>query len=201
MHSLSNSQRQLVLASSSATRGAILRNAGINFTATAPRVDEDTLKTNLRLTSIEDWAIELARGKALSLNNHEDFVLGADQTLIIDNEILHKPNSINTAREQLRTLRGRAHRLKTAAVICKNGNMIWSCTREAKLHMRNFSDSFLEQYLEIQGPEILTTVGGYKIEGRGAQLFINIEGDHFTILGLPLWPLLEFLRQEGLLPT
>jgi septum formation protein len=188
------------LASTSATRSAILRRAGVDFTPQAPPIDEDALKAQLQRTPHEDWAMALARGKALSIIS-EDLVLGADQTLLFGNEIIHKPASIGAARQQLIKLRGRTHRLKTAVIIAKNGSIVWACAQDATLHMRNFTDTFLDDYLEIEGPDIFTSAGGYKIEKRGAQLFTNIEGDHFTILGLPLWPLLDFLRTEAVLIT
>jgi septum formation protein len=128
-------------------------------------------------------------------------VVGADQTLSFDGKTFDKPSTHIEARQQLEILRGQSHQLISAVCCVKNGVDLWSHVDEARLAMRPFSSGFLDDYLSILGDDCLTSVGAYKIEGLGAQLFDRIDGDHFTILGLPLLPLLGFLRREGIVPT
>ena len=193
----------IVLASTSKTRQAMLSNAGISFIAVRPDVDEAALKQANPHWSPQQAANELARRKshAASINHPDMLVVGADQTLSFDGRTLDKPATLVEARQQLETLRGQPHQLISSVCCVKNGVELWSHCDQARLAMRHFSSAFLDEYLSILGHDCLTSVGGYKIEGLGAQLFDRIDGDHFTILGLPLLPLLGFLRGEGMLLT
>lgn len=195
---------KLILASQSAARRALLAAAGIAHEAMAPGVDEDVAKEGLRAEGVNarGLADALAELKAmrLSLRHPADLVLGCDQTLSRDDDVmLDKPASREDAAEQLRGLRGRTHRLISAAVICEGGRPVWRHVDVAKLSMRSFSDSFLEDYLDAEWPAIAGCVGGYRLEGPGVQLFDRIDGSHFTILGLPLLALNDYLRTRGLL--
>jgi len=190
----------LTLASASETRAAMLRDAGIEAEAIASGVDEDVLKDHFRKTDrpAEDLADALAQAKALAIDR-PGFILGADQILSFGGEIFDKARNHDEARSQLQQLRGKQHALLSAAVIVENGSVIWRRIGRASLTMRNFSDDFLEQYLRGEGDNVMTTVGGYRIEGRGAQLFSSVSGDYFSILGLPLLEVLEFLREKKVL--
>ncbi|HHN72637.1 MAG TPA: septum formation protein Maf, partial [Thermopetrobacter sp.] len=147
-------------------------------------------------------AAALAREKALEVSRRTSLpVLGADQILVCDGEIFSKPADMDQARETLRRLRGRAHRLISALCVAENGEVLWTCERHADLVMRDFSDAFLEWYLRTVGEAALASVGCYQVEGPGIQLFERIEGDWFTIIGLPLLPFLDWLRRRGILPA
>lgn len=189
----------LILASTSATRQAMLKHAGLHFTASAPMVDEGALVKANPLWMPRETALKLAEAKALdvSCRNSGTHVIGADQVLALGNKVYGKPHDRGHCRTQLQELRGQTHVLISAVVLAKDGTTIWSLTDEAQLTMRDFSDEFLEAYLDAIGDDCTTSVGGYKIEGRGVQLFQSISGDHFTILGLPLVPLLVQLRESG----
>jgi septum formation protein len=191
----------LILASTSATRRALLENAGLRFTSTSPLCDEDKEKQAYTGDPTQGLALHLAIRKALSLSPSypEAFVLGADQTLIFEGEIFSKPKDVSEARRILRRLRGKTHVLQSASAIAKHGQVIWSEVEEARLHMRDFSDTFIDDYLLRAEPSVLNSVGCYQIEKLGINLFDRIEGDHATILGLPLLGLLRFLRQQGML--
>lgn len=192
----------LVLASQSAARRAMLAAAGIAHEALNPGVDEEAAKAALRGEghNPRQLADALAEIKALKLSGRLPgaLVLGADQMLATEQGTLDKPESRDQARDQLRSLRGRVHRLISAAVICENGRPVWRHIDIAKLQMRDFSDAFLDAYLDAEWPAISGCVGGYRLEGPGVQLFDRIEGSHFTILGLPLLPLLDYLRTRGI---
>ena len=193
----------LILASQSPARRAMLEQAGIAYVAMAPGVDEDAAKQALRAegNDARRLADALAEIKALKLStrNPAALVLGCDQTLAGPaDESFDKPDSRDTARAQLQALRGKTHRLISAAVICEGGRPVWRHVDVAKLTMRDFSDAFLDSYLDAEWPAIAGCVGGYRIEAMGAQLFAGIEGSHFTILGLPLLPLLDYLRTRGI---
>jgi septum formation protein len=179
----------------------MLRAAGLQFDAVAPAIDEDEVKHSLRAANASGAAIAemLAELKAqrVSLRHGGSHVIGADQVLECEGVHFDKPASRDDAMAQLRRLRGKSHDLISAAVVVKDGLRLWHHVGRATLTMRACSDGFLAQYLDVMGDRVLTTVGGYEIEGLGAQLFAETRGDHFTILGLPLLPLLEFLRETG----
>lgn len=192
---------KLVLASTSRIRGELLTRAGLAFDSVRPEVDENELKKTSRALSPGDLALSLAAAKAVSVANRmpEALVLGADQVLNLEGRAFDKPESPEAARRQLIDLRGRSHVLETALCCALEGKIVWRHLDQATLTMRSFSDGFLDEYLRQMGPEVTTSVGAYKLEGLGAQLFATIEGDYFTILGLPLLPLLDFLRRQGAL--
>ncbi|MBY0562688.1 MAG: Maf family protein [Hyphomonadaceae bacterium] len=190
----------LILASGSAARRAILTAAGVPFSVRPPALDEEALKASLREAGLppREQALRLAAEKALSISRQSDgLVIGADQMLALDNVVFDKPADVDAAREQLRRLRGRAHVLLTAVVLAEGDAVVWRRVDEPKLTMRSFSDAFLDYYIDRVGEAALKSVGAYQIEGLGAQLFDNVEGDHFSIMGLPLLPLLDFLRARG----
>lgn len=189
----------IILASTSQTRQAMLRNAGLAFTSVAPGVDEGALAASHPYWSPREVALKLAEAKAAEVSQRypEALVIGADQVLALDNRIYAKPATTQQCRQHLLELRGRTHVLISSVVCASSGATQWFHTAEASLEMRRFSDEFLEQYLGRVGMDCLSSVGGYKIEGLGLQLFENVEGDHFTILGLPLIPLLSYLRSAG----
>lgn len=194
----------LVLASQSAARRAMLTAAGVAHEALNPGVDEEAAKAGLRAEghNARQLADALAEIKALKLSSRLPgaLVLGADQVMVRDDGLsFDKPTSRDEARDQLRALRGTTHRLISAVVICENGKAVWRHIDVAKLTMRTFSDDFLDSYLDDEWPAIAGCVGGYRLEALGIQLFDKVEGNHFTILGLPLLPLLDYLRIRGLL--
>lgn len=194
----------LVLASMSATRRAMLEAAGASFVAVAPRVDEEAAKASFRAQGLgaRDLADALAELKAMrvSASRPGDIVLGCDQTLELDDgTMLDKPG--NDVAGQLRLLSGRTHRLFSAVVAVENGQPVWRHVDNAKLTMRTLSDCFIEDYAAREGEYVSGCVGGYRVEALGAQLFAKIEGSHFTILGLPLLPLLDWLRVRGVLAS
>ena len=194
----------IVLASVSASRRRLLSQTGIYFDTAKPPVDEAPIKARLKEggASAADVAEALAESKANSvadiLPGH--YVIGADQMLECEGIWFDKPSSRDEARRHLQTLCGRTHQLVTAAVIAHEGRIIWRHVETAKMTMREFSDAFLEQYLDKAGPNVLRSVGAYELEGVGAQLFAKIEGDFLSILGLPVVPLLNALREAGALP-
>ena len=195
----------LILASTSASRRMMLETAGIAFTVVAPNVDEELMKDMLTGSGSEPAKIAgaLAQAKAVAVSErHPDaLVLGADQILVSEGRIFSKAIDENEARATLLALRGRQHELISAAVMAKDGAAIWRQTESASLRMRDFSHQFLDEYLTAEIPEILGSVGCYRIEGRGAQLFSEVTGDQFVIRGLPLIAVLSALReQEALLP-
>lgn len=192
----------LTLASTSSTRAALLTAAGLTFDIVPPRVDEDAIKHALRAESAppRDIADALAEVKAVRVSaRRPGLVLGADQVLSCDGRLHDKPRDRAEARDQLRALAGRRHHLFSAAVIADAGAPVWRHVGIAHLTMRPFSEDFLDDYLDRLGDTVTGTVGAYQLEGLGAQLFSRIEGDHFTILGLPLLELLGFLRARGVL--
>ena len=202
---------RLVLASASPARRALLEAAGLEFEVIAADIDESLIRGELLLKdqSPGEIAQALAGAKAeevaARLEERLDdrpggtpVIIGADQILLFKGEIYEKPVDLAAARETLKKLRGKTHELITAVTGYRAGRHIWSCLESAHLTMRDFSDDFLEAYLR-QDEGQLASVGAYRIEGRGAQLFSHIEGDFFTVLGLPLLPLLDFLRREKLL--
>ncbi len=194
---------EVVLASTSASRRALLTAAGVPFTARSPRVDEATAKAALLGEGLapRDIADALAELKALRLSSGEELVIGADQTLDLDGELIDKAESLEEARERLARLRGRPHRLHSGVVVAQAGQPIWREVSSATLWMRPFSDAFLDDYLAREGEILLGSVGCYRLEDLGVQLFSRIEGDYFAILGLPMLGLLDFLRRHAVLTT
>ena len=192
---------EVVLASTSASRRALLQGAGVPFTARSPGVDEDAAKAALLGEGLgpRDVADALAELKAVRINAGQALVIGADQTLDLDGELIDKAASLEEARARLLRLRGRAHKLHAGVVVAKAGQPIWREVRTATLWMRPFSDDFLEDYLAREGEALLGSVGCYRLENIGVQLFSRIEGDYFTILGLPMLGLLDLLRRHGVL--
>ena len=193
----------LVLASTSRIRRQLLEHAGLAIKVTKPQVDESVLKKRMATLPPEKLALELASAKALSIApaDADEIVIGADQVLAMLGGHLDKPPTIAAARDQLLGLRGKTHRLVSAVACARNAAIAWSHVATAELDMRNFSDAYLDAYLQQVGSEAIRSVGAYQLEGLGAQLFDAVRGDYFTILGLPLLPLLEFLRQAGKLQS
>ncbi len=194
----------LILASASKSRQQLLKNAGLKFQVKVSNVDEDAIKTAFNKDGeLTDLPNLLAQAKALVVSQSEPsaFVIGADQVLLFGKQVFDKPTSRDNARDQLLQLRGKTHRLESAVCVAKDNEVIWSYSEAAYLSMRDFSPQFLGHYLAFEGDGIMTTVGGYKLEGMGLQLFDKIEGDFFAILGLPMLKLLEFLRSQQLIET
>lgn len=191
----------LVLASGSRTRAAMLEQAGLTAILDKPLVDEEEVKEAGRVegVSADIVAEALAELKAQRITRRHPgaLVVGADQMLECEGRWFDKPADRAAARDQLLALRGRTHRLVSCAVVVRDGERIWHRTDSARLTMRNFSEAFLDDYLDRAGDDVLHSVGAYQLEGLGAQLFHRVEGDFFTILGLPLLPLLGFLRVHG----
>lgn len=193
----------LILASASRARAAMLERAGVPVACEPAGIDEDAVKRRCRAAgaSVETTADILAERKAhaVSLRHPGALVLGADQMLECEGVWFDKPEDRARAAAHLVVLRGRTHRLVSAAVIVRDGVRLWETVDSASLVMRSFGDDFLEHYLDTAGAEVLHSVGVYHLEGLGAQLFERVEGDFFTVLGLPLLPVLGFLRQQGIL--
>ncbi len=197
------SGERLILASKSAARRAMLENAGVTFAVQAADVDEETVKAAHDPSDPAGLAVELARVKALAVSRHDPdaWVLGADQTLSFADGLVSKAPSLAAARARLAEMRGRTHRLHSGAALAHKGQVVWSGVDTATMRMRDFSDAFLDAYLAGEGEVLLGSVGAYRLEGPGAQLFEAVEGDYFTVLGMPLWPVLIELRRAGVLPT
>jgi septum formation protein len=185
------------LASTSQIRRHLLQSAGIAFDAVSPGVDEDAVKAALRAqgASPRTQADKLAEMKAVRVSaKRGGLVLGCDQILALGELSFDKAETLDEARDRLLALRGKTHRLECAAVIAKDGVPIWRLVKTPQLKMRNFSDQFLDDYLNTSGEQALSSVGCYQLEGAGAQLFESIDGDYFSILGLPLLEVMAFLR-------
>ena len=192
----------VVLASTSSVRGALLTAAGVSFEAVAPGVDEDAAKASFSAEGLSprDMADALAELKAVRVSmRRPGLVVGADQTLELEGAMLDKAPDEASARMRLTALRGKSHKLHSAVVVALNGQPIWREIVSAKLTMRPFSDAFLDDYMDRAGEALTASVGAYHLEGLGAQLFDKIEGDYFAILGLPLTGLLDLLRRHGAL--
>ena len=192
----------VVLASKSATRRAVLEGAGVPFETAGSGVDEEAAKAELlsKGASARQVAEALAERKALAVSRgRPELVIGADQTLEFEGRLYDKAETVADARDRLSTLRGKPHQLHSAVVVAREGAVVWRETESATLTMRQFSDGFLEEYLAAEGDAALGSVGCYRLEGIGVQLFSKIEGDYFTILGLPLMGLLNLLRRRGVL--
>jgi septum formation protein len=191
----------LILASQSRARQTLLSNAGIDFDAVAADIDERATQQASGLSAPGDVAAVLAREKALSVSVHESgrFVVGADQTLALGNRLFSKPAGRPQAAEQLRALAGNSHELHSAVAVACDGEILFEAVSVARMTMRRLGETEIQAYLDQAGQAVTTSVGAYQLEGLGVHLFERIEGDHFTILGLPLLPLLAYLRGEGLL--
>ena len=194
----------IILASTSSSRRMMLEAAGLRFTVAAPNVDEQLMRDLLSGNGADTYTVAhaLAEAKAVAVSEkHRDaLTIGADQLLVCEDRILNKAIDADEARQALRTLSGRRHELISAAVIAKDGQPVWQRTETAQLQMRELSDAFLDDYLTAEIPEVLGSVGCYRIEGRGVQLFKEISGDLFCIRGLPLLAILGALRDLGALP-
>ena len=194
----------ITLASTSRSRRTLLENAGLKIACVAPGVDETLAKQALLADGLgpRDIADALAELKALKASRRVDgLVIGADQTLDLDGALIDKAADIHELRSILLRLRGRPHWLHSAVVVAQGGVPVWRTVRSAKLTVRDFSEAWLDGYLEACGAEVQASVGGYHLEGLGIQLFTQVDGDYFTILGLPLLELLDFLRLRGEMPT
>jgi septum formation protein len=191
----------LILASQSRARQTMLANAGIAFEAVAAEIDERAVQQASSLSAPGDIAALLAREKALPVSARQPgrFVMGADQTLALGERLFSKPSSRAQAAEQLRALDGRSHQLHSAVAVARDGKILFESADMARMTMRRLGEAEIAAYLNEVGPAVTTSVGAYQLEGLGVHLFERIEGDHFTILGLPLLPLLAFLRSERLL--
>jgi septum formation protein len=196
----------LILASQSASRRAMLEAAGVKYKAMQPLVDEAQEKINLSHVALSgpELAEALALAKANSISDLPvpGMILGCDQTLVCDDgTMLDKAESLDALADQLARLSGRTHRLFSAAVIVEDHLPVWQAIDSARMTMRSLSKAFIADYLALEGEALLGCVGGYRIEGRGAQLFDQVDGSQFVIQGLPLLPLLAFLRQRGWIPS
>ena len=191
----------LILASSSAIRRAMLDAADVGYDAIPPQVDEDSIK--LRLRDGASVAARLAEAKAhdVSKGREADWVVGSDSVVSVDDRLFDKPRSREEAAEHLRVFSGKQMRLTSAVAIARAAELQWVHVETAILHVRPLSDHFIESYLDAEWPEVGYCVGVFRMEGRGVQLFDRIDGDYFTILGMPLVPLLGALRERGLLPA
>jgi len=191
----------IVLASGSVTRRRLLEDAGLVFETRAAAVDEESIKQASQAEGVspDETALVLAELKASRVRIAGALVIGADQILTCDGRWFDKPRDRAGARVQLQALRGKTHTLHTAVTCLRDGQVIWHHFEAPALRMREFSDEFLEVYLDQELPGILGSVGAYRLEGIGAQLFDKITGDHTAILGLPILSLLGFLRQHGAL--
>jgi septum formation protein len=202
---MASTAEPLILASASTARAALLRAAGIAFTVEPAAIDELALKRTAREAgcSAMECAVSLAVEKATCVSRRHPgaLVIGGDQILAAGTEWFDKPGDPAAARAQLLALRGRTHILATAVVVAHRGGRLWQATSAPELTMRSFSDAFLTAYIEEEGDALLGSVGSYRLEGLGVQLFSWISGDHFSVIGLPLVELLEFLRGRGALLT
>ena len=188
----------MILASKSQTRVQLLQNAGYQFEAIPARIDEREVEERAQKNSPtqSEMTIELAAAKAIDVSktHPQALVIGADQTLQFNDKYLHKSANFEALRQQLERLRGQTHMLCSSAVLVKNGEVLWSTASTSKMTMRAFSDQERDQVIELEGEKLLKSVGGYRLEGPSIRLFEKIDGDYFTILGLPLLPLVAALN-------
>ena len=187
----------LVLASSSPFRRMLMENAGLTFESQAADIDERKIEASLEGASPDQVALTLARAKALEVSQrHSDaLVIGSDQTMSVGNRVFHKPKSLGEAKENLLSLSGKTHRLNSAIAIVRDHGVLWEHVSHADLTVRPLTEAFVDRYLARVGEKAFSSVGAYQLEGEGIQLFSEIEGDYFTILGLPMLPLLDKLRE------
>lgn len=191
---------RIVLASGSQIRRQIMEQAGLDFEVIVKPVDEAAIKTAMLAegSKIRDIADALAEAKARRVSALESgLVIGADQIMEMDGQLFDKPADITAARERLLAMRGKTHHLIGAVVICENGQPVWRNLSKTSLTVRNFSEAFLDDYIRAEGELLTKSVGAYRFEGRGSQLFSKVEGDFFSILGLALLPVLDYLRERG----
>jgi septum formation protein len=191
----------LILASASPSRRQLLTDAGLRFAIEPAGIDEDEVKRSLGSRAApQELAETLAEMKALrvSAKHPAEFVVGADSTLACNGRMFDKPPSLDAARKQLLALRGQTHELFSSVVVARGGVRLWHWNERARLTMRPFSEGFVDAYLARTGEAVLSSVGAYQLEGLGAHLFTRVDGDYFTILGLPLLPLLSFLAGHGI---
>jgi len=194
----------IILASGSDIRRQLMADAGLNFEVVVKPVDEQSIKQSMLAQNalIKDIADALAEAKSMRVSQGmPGLVIGADQIMVMDQQLFDKPKTIDEARERLKLMRGKPHQLIGAVVICENGIPVWRHMSKTKLTMRDFSDGFLDDYLLAEGETILKSVGAYRFEGRGSQLFSSVEGDFFSILGLSLLAILDYLRMRGAIPS
>ena len=191
----------LILASASSSRKLLLTAAGVSFTADPADLDEAALMAGLKDAGAEVMARRLAEEKALAVSRRHPgrIVLGGDSVIAFEGGHLSKCASLQEARALLARLSGKTHLLVSAAALARNGALLWAHASPCRMTMRDISQEFLDDYLAQEGTAILSSVGCYHFEGRGAQLFVRVDGDYFSVLGLPLLPVLAQLRKEGLL--
>lgn len=191
----------LILASQSGARKVLLASAGLEFDAVTADIDERGIQTASKLSNPREIGLLLAREKANAVSAHRpgSYVIGADQTLALGNRLFNKPAGRTQALAQLRDLAGHSHELNSAVAVAHDGKIVFEDVSVARMTMRQMSEAELSAYLDAAGDAVTTSIGAYQLEGLGIHLFERIEGDHFTILGLPLLPLLAFLRRERLI--
>ena len=191
----------LILASASPSRRQLLASAGLAFTVEPSGIDEDEITRSLGSKAApQELASTLAEMKAVKVSGRrpEAFVIGADSTLACNGRLFDKPPTLEAARKQLQALRGQTHELFSSVVVARGGQRLWHWSERARLTMRQMNDGFIDAYLGRAGADVLSSVGAYQLEGLGAHLFTRVDGDYFTILGLPLLPLLSFLAGHGI---
>lgn len=198
-------KQKIILASESQIRKKLLLQAEVNFQPIAAKIDEDTIKESLKDEGAKpkDISDALAEYKAIRVANNfpTDIIIGCDQILVCGNEIISKARTLNDAKETLKLLRGKSHQLLSSAVIYDNNKPVWRTTSRAQLFMRDFTDEYLEYYIQTSGIDILSSVGCYLLENNGVNLFNRIQGDYFTVLGFPLLEVLDFLRKRELIKS
>ena len=198
-------KQKIILASESQIRKKLLLQDEVNFQSIAAKIDEDTIKESLKNEGAKpkDISDALAEYKAIRVANNfpTDLIIGCDQILVCDNEIISKARTLNDAKETLKLLRGKSHQLLSSVVIYDNNKPVWRTTSRAQLFMRDFTDEYLEYYIKTSGTDILSSVGCYLLENNGVNLFNRIQGDYFTVLGFPLLEVLDFLRKREFIKT